>query len=725
MSAGSAVSPVFDFTSLDYASVQKDLIRFAQNQFGINLTNFNPSEPLVVVVGMLSYVTDLLAYTENQHTQEAIPVRALRMSNFRDGVKPLGFSPEGFSPSTATVTLTLDPVEIAAHSITVTPSHKVSTATRVMFQPTVTTVIPMGSSPSVDIEVRQGESFHEVLAVASPGTPSQSYSLSQYPVLESSVHVYVDGIEWLQAPESVAIEGPTSQTYDIHYDEDWKARIVFGDGANGYYPSAGLEVAVDYIVCVGAAGTVAKETITNIVSMPVGVESVSNAQESTPGGDAETLASAKARLPGVARANNRAVSFSDYAVAAANVTGIAKATAVKGKNGTGGCGCPVIIYAAPPGGGSLTPYLRSQVVAHLRDVGMTGRRIFVRDATYVSLAIELDVYVSPLASASDTKALVQNEVLDAYDFSSMGFGVTLPLQSLYDLLLPSSVKGVSRVFVRKFSALPTMGFYIQQTPTGNGVIENASSLPRAVRREWKITITSAGGPTGPATFSIVMRTLCTAGQVSDESVLDESAHFTSNELALYGWEFRYRQYDTDTGTFPILGNTETSISLDMSSATLQDYLQPGEDFCVELDATASYPGKCYRDTWTVPAGPGTSVGFGIAAPGSGWAVGDPIHVVSSTGTDIYGNITGGTAGAWTINQTLPAFPAGTVLSMTAVWSDNEELQFELVQGSRRWAVGDTFYVDNYPQSEDLVIRAQSYPELSESNLIVRPIGGRT
>lgn len=724
MSAGSAISPVFDYTSLDYDSVQKDLQRYAQAQFGINLTNYNPSEPLVVVIGMLAYVSDLLAYSENQHTQEGIPVRAIRMANFRDGVKPLGFSPKGPTPATAPLVVTFDPAEIAAHSITITPAHKVNTSSRVMFQPTVTTVFPMGGATTGEIEVQQGETFHEVLAAAAPGTPSQSYNLSQYPVLESSVHVYVDGIEWTEAPESVAIEGPTSQTYDIHYDADWKARIVFGDGANGSFPTAGLEVAVDYTTCIGSSGTVAKDTITNVVSMPTGVESVTNPLDSTPGDDPETLDSAKARLPGVARANDRAVSFADYAAEATNVTGISKATAVKGKHGTGGCGCPVVIYAAPPGGGALTPYLRSQVVLHLRTQGMTGRRIFVRDATYVPLTIELDVHVSPQASASDTRVLVQNEVLDTYDFSSLGFGVTLPIQSLYDLLTPASVKGVVRVYVRKFSVLPTMGYYIQQTPTGNGTVENASALTNAVRREWKITITSAGGSTGPATFDMTIRVLGRVTEVSDSSVIDESSRFEPNTLTLFGWVFRYRPYDSDTGTFPILGNTETGISLDTSSAALQDYIQPQEEFCVELEAT-SYPGKCYRDSWTIPVGPGTPLGIVVTAPGSGWAVNDPVHVVSSTGADFYTNITGGTPGAWEVDVSVPAFPAGTTMTMTAVWSDNEELRFELVQGSRRWMVGDTFYVDNYPLTADLVIRDQAYPELSAENLVIRTIGGRT
>ena len=84
----------------------------------------------------------------------------------------------------------------------------------------------------------------------------------------------------------------------------------------------------------------------------------------------------------------------------------------------------------------------------------------------------------------------------------------------------------------------------------------------------------------------------------------------------------------------------------------------------------------------------------------------------------------GVSGAWVIDQTIPAFIAGTTMTMTCVWSDSTELQFELIQGSTRWVVGDTFYIDTYSKVGDIDLRDRSYPELLAENLVVRPIGGR-
>lgn len=718
MAAGSPTSPVLDFTSLDYDSMSRDLTRFAQSQFGINLTNYNPSEPLVVFIGMMAYVTDLLSYTENQHTQEAIGVRARRMANFRDAVKPLGFTPKGPSPARTQLVVTFTPGEISAHSVTITPSHIAGTSSGIWYSPATTTVFPMGFVGTGLIDVVQGRTYTEVLASASPGTQSQTYTLSQSPILESSVRIIVDGVEWSKAASSVAVEGPSAQVYDIHFDDTWGATVVFGDGITGKIPPTGVVVSAIYATVAGEDGNVDHDQITTLVSMPIGVASVTNPDKAVDGAPAESLDSAKARLPSVARANDRAVSFSDCAAQATQVPGVAKAVAIRGISGTGGCGVPSVIYAAPEGGfsgGGLTPSLVSQIITRLRDKGMGGRRYFVRDAVFVDLSIELDVYVQSVASASDTKVLVQNEILDAYDFKSLNFGVTLPIQALYDLLTPTSVKGVARVFVRKFTINPSMGFYLLQTPTGNGTINTLTEGATLFRREFKVTVTESGGVSGPATFTVVERTLGVGLEVSDSSITDDTAVYEPNGLV--GRVFRYRSYDGDSGTFNITGNTPTSLSLD--TTTLQDFIQPNDEFCIERALVT--PGKCYRDVYA--NGGGFSGGATVPFTGTGWAPGDVVRVTTATGVSVVCAVASGSSGAWVLSQAIPAVASGTAITMTAGYF-TDQFYFEVLQGSRRWGVGDTFYIDTYPHVEDLVVRAQSYPNLTAENLVIRTIGGR-
>jgi hypothetical protein len=502
--------------------------------------------------------------------------------------------------------------------------------------------------------------------------------------------------------------------------------VTFGDGVNGAIPPAGQAIVVSYKVGGGEDTNVDHDEINQLTDAPVGVLTCTNLERAEGGTPAETLSAAKARLPGAVRANDRGVSTPDYAALACQISGVEKAVAVSGPAGTGGCGTSVVVYAAPAGGfsgGGLTPAHRAQILSNVREKAVTGKKVFVRTAEYGNLVIELDVFVLAGTTSSDVKALVQNAVLDEFDFTSTNFGVSLSVQSLYDLLLPSRIRGISLVRVKTFSVTPYFSTYMGSTPTGNGGISNPGITNDTLRREWHILITDGGGSSGPAEFQVTERVLCTATEVSDTTVRDEAAAFTTNGLvtASSGWTLRYSPYEGNGGVRGIEGNTGTSISV--AGGDLQDVLQAGDLFVVEKAQVAA--GKCYRNAWTAPSG-GYAAGTTLAAPGSGWATGNKVRLVTSSGLNVEVTVTGGSTGAWTVTPAVAAIPAGTTITADAVFvTADGTLTFVLSQGSRRWVVGDQGYVDAYPQLDDVTFRPSVYPYLSASALSIRAVGGRT
>lgn len=726
MTAGSPTSPVLDFTSLDYESAISDLMRFLQARSGINITNLNPSDPMMVLQQSLAYITDLLAYTENQHTSEAIPSRALRMANFRAAAKGFGFTPKGIQASAVEVTLVLDPTVLAVSDIEINTHHQVSSEDGLIFQPTTAVTIPLGTvSTTLNLDVSQGEEvFGEVIASASPGTESQNYVLSRGPVLDESVIVSVDGVAW-EKVAILALEDSDAKVYAITYDENSIATVVFGDGLNGVIPPTGQPIVATYKIGGGDETNVAPGSINVLTNMPAGVLSCTNTFRAEGGSPPESLAVAKGRLPGASRANDRGVAAEDYAALATAVGGIAKAVSVRGPSGIGGCGHSIVVYAAPEGGftgGGLTPTHVSQIIANTRPKSVTGKKILVRAAMYGQLVIDLDVFVQTGVRANDVRIAVQTAVLDAYDFTSLDFGSELAVQSLYTILLPTAVRGVSRVILRQFTVLPYMGLYVNYTPTGNGTMVYPVPTVSTLRREWKITFTDAGGLSGPAVFTVTQRILGTASEVSDTTVQDESADYGVNSLTTTadGWVFRYLPYDSDTGTRNIVGNTSTSLSV--SGGDLQDVVQPGDAFVIEKTQVAT--GKVYQNAWTAPGG-GYTAGATLAAPGAYWLPGNVIRLVTSSGIDATYTVTGGTVGAWTVTPNVPAIPAAATLVADLVHVvDDESLSFVIRQGSRRWAIGDVIYVDSFAWLDDQVFRSEVYPYLANANLSIRTIGGR-
>lgn len=271
----------------------------------------------------------------------------------------------------------------------------------------------------------------------------------------------------------------------------------------------------------------------------------------------------------------------------------------------------------------------------------------------------------------------------------------------------------------RMGVLPYLGSYLYAPPTGNGTLQYPSFDATSVRREWYFYCTSASA--GFYEFSVKERVVYLPTEVTDTSIRDDEHNFAANLFAVPGeWLLRYQPYDpAETGTRTIAGNTSNTVSVLGSS--LQDFVEPGDVVVVEKVT----PVTCYtyQSSWTVPGGGYTS-GTILYSPGSMFSSGMSVRVSSSTGVVVTTTITGGTTGAWTVSDSLPAYAAGVVLTVT-VLNTLQGNTFALVAGSIAWVVGDVFYVDTYPYLDDIQLRGKVFPELSAQNLTLRMVGGRS
>ncbi len=713
---------VFDYLSLDYASARSSLNRKFLSLTGKNLTSLPPQDPFAVFLELLAYSTDMLAYTQNQHVREGVPVRSQRVANFLDVTRGLGFSMREREGSTASISATLNPLVLASGNIVLTPAHKISTPSGIVFHPKETSTFLSAGPTSVTFDVEQGVKItDETLTASSPGTPLLTYTLGYGPVIPSSIIIEVGGVAWSRT-DAVALSSPTDTHYEVSFDEADVCTVRFGDGVNGRIPPTTQDILVSYRVGGGIESNVIENTITQRTDLPTGILTVTNPAAATGGWSQESLSVAKARLPRSIRANDRCVAVEDYGAVALEVGGIIKAFAESGVCGSGGCGKAVVVYAIPEGGTSgsgLTATQKSSILAAARTSGVGGKKVLVRDPAYGLLALTVDVYVQPTALASRVETSVSNILADRFDASSLDFNTEISLQEVYELLLPSVVEGIRRVQIMRMGVLPYLGVYLYAPPTGNGVLSYPSFSSTSLRREWYFYCSSASG--GFYEFSVKERVVYYPTEVTDTSIRDDEHNFTANVFATPGeWVLRYQPYDpSETGTRSITGNTANTVSV--SGSSLQDYVEPGDVVVVEkVTAVTRY---AYRSQWTVPGG-GYTAGTTLASPGSSFTSGMAIRVTASTGVVVVTTITGGTTGAWTVADTLPAFAAAVVLTVDVLI----ELQgntFALVAGSTPWVVGDVLFVDTYPYLDDIQLRSKVFPELSPQNLTLRMVGGRS
>jgi len=717
MSAGDSNSPVLDFTTLDFTSAREALLRYATS-LSLTITDLNPSDPLVMLVSLLAYVTDLVAYTINRSVLEMVPTLAIRRQNFEKSAKRYGYRLGRRAGSTGTLrfTVNFNDTSPVGGPFNLPQTFRVSTEEGIIFQPNALTVVGPGvGTVTVDIDGSQGEWFYNEAVATASSAESQKYALAERGLDEDSLTVTVSAVAWTRV-DVLALEGAT-QTFAVEYDDDDVAYLVFGDGINGAIPSGAI-VATYRVLRDGEDGNVAAGTVTSLVDSLPGVEAVTN-PDAFSWTDAETLKDAQAALPGFIRANNRAISDSDYEAIVQSVDGILKAKAIAA--GGGGCGCALRIYAIPSSGGALSAGNITDITAALSDLRQTLRRIRVVDASYVNIELELDVRVLSTAFRNVVAAAVQNEVVDTYDVGSRNFGDFMSVQDLYDLLTPTKIQGLGQVFVRKFSLTPAKGVYPTMPAVGDGVVEHIVPETSPKRREWNVRM-MVGGTTSPlvaGTFEVRERFVCVVSTVTDLAVQDDLALFPEDNglVSANPWYVRFNPYSPGSTQRQVIGNTQVSVTV--ASGDLRMETAQGEEFVVERTHTNT--GKVLREALGSNAAGGATV---IDVVSGSWAVGDEI-LISEGDVTHRAQITGGSSGAWDISPAIPASGFTTSAFVDAVWvADDGAVEFVVRQGSTLWVTGDQFYVDVWPDLADIQVRPTDFPKLQSSGLTIRVTGGR-
>jgi predicted phage baseplate assembly protein len=111
-------------------------------------------------------------------------------------------------------------------------------------------------------------------------------------------------------------------------DEQGRTWVVFGDGVHGARLSSGVNnVRASYRQGLGKDGNVAADKLTQLMTRPLGLKSVSNPVLAQGGTDPEPADQARRTMPLGTRTLGRAVSLLDYEDFAMAFTGIAKAQA--------------------------------------------------------------------------------------------------------------------------------------------------------------------------------------------------------------------------------------------------------------------------------------------------------------------------------------------------------------------------------------------------------------
>lgn len=435
------VDPAIDYTARDYESIRSSLLDYAA-VVAPQWTTRTEGNLDMAQVELFAYGGDILQYYIDRVQMESyLPTASQRLSLIYIA-QLLGYIPHGPIPSSGTVTLvTTNPgpavtvpagTQFTTDFITAIDAPLIYETASAVTVPANGSVLTNGvwSGPNwSSVSVVQGVTKTMVKIAVSDGTGEQSYQLPDLSVIDNTTLVYVTDassspVQWAYLPFLVDAQG-TDYVYTVYTDANGTSWIKFGDGVDGAIPPFGMTIYATYRVGGGAitnqpANSViayAGDAITGVSIAQDVTTSLFVTSAMTGGADAESNDSIRTNAPLAFRAQQRAVTITDFQNMALTVPGVTKASAVANHNTS------VTLYITGPGGSTPTTTLKNQVSVFFAPRIPAGTSVTVSNATLIPVNFGT-------SSPSNPCALF---VLDRYSRTTVINQVTQALQAFLSL----------------------------------------------------------------------------------------------------------------------------------------------------------------------------------------------------------------------------------------------------------------------------------------------------
>ncbi len=301
-----------------------------------------------------------------------------------------------------------------------------------------------------------GESVAQILGSGDAGSAFQRFELKQLPLTwraaanelgaAPELTVRVGDIAWT-GQSTLYGAASDARAYALATDEQGRNFVVFGDGVSGArLPSRSNNVRAAYRKGLGAGGNVAADKLTQLMSRPLGLKSVSNPVAAEGGTDPEAFEAARASIPLTTRTLGRAVSVLDYEDFARAFSGIAKAQAQVLQLRTG----PVVaITIAGPEGAAMNAAspVWNNLLAALKTSGDPHVAVRLLACQQSSFRLGLKVKRDPAWDIVTVLAAVEAALRAHYAFDARALGQ--PVQQSEVIAVTQAVPGVLAVDITR------------------------------------------------------------------------------------------------------------------------------------------------------------------------------------------------------------------------------------------------------------------------------------
>ena len=348
------------------------------------------------------------------------------------------------------------------------------------------------------VKATHGETTNEPLGSGDGSQPLQSFTLKQPPLtfvpapnaagLESSLHVYVNNVEWHEA-DTLAGLGPKDRNFITKTDDADATTLVFGNGIDGSrIPTGVLNVNSTYRRGIGKPGNVKANQVSLLQTKPLGVKSVINPLAASGGADREDRDTARENAPLAVMALDRLVSLQDYADFTRTFAGIAKASAKQLSDGR-----RQFIHLTIAGVDDIPidplSDLYRNLLEALRKLGDVSVPVQLDSRELIILVLSANIRLLPDYLWDPVALEVRTVLLDRFGFRKRALGQPALLCEIISAI--HAVEGVAYVDVDAFGGVP------ERTTDANGKrqLQTLEQIAQAVQNLVK---PPQGAPVGPS-----------------------------------------------------------------------------------------------------------------------------------------------------------------------------------------------------------------------------------
>jgi hypothetical protein len=468
---------LIDYTAADFASIKAALIDYIKAVYPLDYQNFIESDLGIMLLELVAYMGANNSLKADLIANESYLSTARSRNNINKLLQLIGVRMKGPISAAANAKLTLDETPAWTNSsdyIELLPADRVVqvaspedgapltfTLYKLLANGKVDLINGDGSIRSVRNEADSVTVFSNLVMLEgalvretgsfNSNEQVKNIELTQSPVVEGSVEVFVDGDPatsgiYTQVENIFFASGATAKVFQIVSDDNFRATIVFGDGTLGTSPSIGDAYTILYRIGGGSRGNIKKSFINSTISLnyndgadPSSITAtIENESQGTGGANAETVTHAKRYAPLTFRRQDRVVTLEDFKTFANTFispygsTGKATAVTRRAFSSANIIDLYVLEKASDTQLRKATPEFKVELLESINNKKMLTDEVIVVDGLIrtFDLVTTIRILRNLRGKAEEIKLRVRDIILNFFDVDNWDFGRSLNTQEL-------------------------------------------------------------------------------------------------------------------------------------------------------------------------------------------------------------------------------------------------------------------------------------------------------